>query len=286
MHSPGKVAPENCTVGRSPRPAFYCVFGQPFGRSPRLHFVTVYRAAVLLEFALALATFLPLLFIPAPYGRYSRRGWGSTIPARAGWVIMESPAVLFFATIYALGSRRGEAVPVVLLCLWQLHYLQRTLVFPFRISPSKRTPVLIVLMAISFNVLNGFINARWISEEGVYQPSWFADPRFLLGAALFGLGFVINITSDQILLRLRKPGDQGYHIPTGGLFNWVSCPNYLGEMVEWFGWALATWSWAGLAFALYTVANLAPRALSHHAWYRQHFPNYPQDRKALLPLLL
>jgi protein-S-isoprenylcysteine O-methyltransferase Ste14 len=66
----------------------------------------------------------------------------------------------------------------------------------------------------------------------------------------------------------------------------VSCPNYLGEMLEWFGWALATWSIAGLAFALYTVANLLPRALQHHRWYRAKFADYPADRKALVPYVI
>jgi len=62
--------------------------------------------------------------------------------------------------------------------------------------------------------------------------------------------------------------------------------DYLGEIVEWTGWAVATWSLAGLAFALYTAANLAPRALSHHAWYRARFPEYPPSRRALVPFLL
>jgi hypothetical protein len=57
-------------------------------------------------------------------------------------------------------------------------------------------------------------------------------------------------------------------------------------MVQWAGWALATWSLAGLAFAVYTGANLAPRALAHHAWYRQRFPDYPARRRALVPFVL
>jgi protein-S-isoprenylcysteine O-methyltransferase Ste14 len=67
------------------------------------------------------------------------------------------------------------------------------------------------------------------------------------------------------------------------LFEWVSCPNYLGEIVAWAGWALATWSPAGLVFAVWTFANLAPRAWSHHRWYRSNFPEYPKERKALVP---
>ncbi|HSM13639.1 MAG TPA: hypothetical protein VLA66_06195 [Thermoanaerobaculia bacterium] len=47
--------------------------------------------------------------------------------------------------------------------------------------------------------------------------------------------------------------------------------------------ALATWSLPGLAFALWTVANLAPRARSHHRFYRERFPGYPPERRALVP---
>jgi 3-oxo-5-alpha-steroid 4-dehydrogenase 1 len=57
-------------------------------------------------------------------------------------------------------------------------------------------------------------------------------------------------------------------------------------MIEWTGWAIATWSTAGLAFAVYTAANLGPRALRHHAWYRERFADDPRERKALIPYLL
>jgi 3-oxo-5-alpha-steroid 4-dehydrogenase 1 len=249
--------------------------------------LTAHGVAVALEFALALVTFVALRLLPAPYGRYARAGWGPTLSARTGWLLMESPAVFFFAGVYAFGRHRAEIAPLALLCLWQLHYVHRTFFFPFRLlGTAKRMPASVAGLAVAFNLLNGWINARWISDLGTYPSTWLLDPRFLLGAAAFVLGFLVNVASDRALLRLRKPGDSGYHIPRGPLFEWVSCPNYAGEMVEWFGWALATWSWAGLAFAVYTVANLAPRALSHHAWYRRQFPDYPKRRKALLPLVL
>jgi 3-oxo-5-alpha-steroid 4-dehydrogenase len=248
---------------------------------------TPYGAAVVSEFALAVATFVTLRLRPAPYGRHVRHGWGPTFSARTGWLLMESPAVVFFAAVYAVGRHRAEPAPLAMLCLWQLHYVHRALLFPFRLLGSaKRMPVVVVLLGMSFNLLNGWINARWISDRGHYETAWLVEPRFLLGAAAFVLGFLVNVSADRTLLRLRKPGDSGYHIPRGRLFEWVSCPNYLGEIGEWFGWALATWSWAGLAFAVYTVANLAPRALAHHAWYQKHFPAYPERRRALLPLVL
>ena len=66
----------------------------------------------------------------------------------------------------------------------------------------------------------------------------------------------------------------------------MSCPNYFGELLEWVGWTIATWSFAGFAFALYTAANLLHRALDNHRWYQNSFDDYPKDRRAVIPFLL
>ena len=89
-----------------------------------------------------------------------------------------------------------------------------------------------------------------------------------------------------MLIQLRKPGETGYKLPRGGLYERVTCPNYLGELLEWVGFAIASWSLPGLAFAVYTAANLVPRALANRRWYRERFPDYPSERKALIPFLL
>ena len=247
---------------------------------------TSYRALVLLEMALAVPTFLSLLFVPAPYGRYTRSGFGPTLPARLGWILMESPASLFFAAVYFAGPHWSDPAPLALFALWQLHYVNRAFLFPLKMREGgRRMPVLVLLLAVTFNLLNGWVNARYLSDLGSYPAGWLADPRFLLGAAAFLLGFALNVSSDRALSRLRPPGESGYRIPRGGPFEWVSCPNYLGEILEWSAWAVASWSLAGAAFAVYTAANLAPRALAHHAWYRRQFADYPKNRRALLPFV-
>lgn len=244
-----------------------------------------YRVLVLLEIALAVPTFVVLRFIAAPYGRYGGARWGPRLPARLTWVLMESPAPLVFAAVFLTGENRGRLVPLVLLGLWQTHYVYRTFVYPFLLRPGRRVPVLIALLAATFNALNAYLNARWIGALGDYPAGWLADPRFLAGVALFAGGLLLNAASDRTLRGLRRPGETGYRIPRGGAFEWVSCPNYLGEIIEWCGWALATWSLPGLAFAVYTTANLAPRARSHHGWYQAQFPDYPARRRALVPYL-
>lgn len=235
---------------------------------------------------LGLFTFIALFFVAAPYGRHVRGGWGPTVPNRVGWIVMESPAVLLFLAIFAQGQHRAEPVPLVFLAVWLAHYVHRAFVFPFRLhTAGKQMPLSIVVMAVLFNTLNAYLNARWISHLGVYDASWLTGAPFLLGLFLFAAGWVLNLHSDTVLIHLRKPGETGYMIPHGGGFRWVSSPNYLGEIIEWLGWAVMTWSLAGVAFLVYTAANLAPRAGSNHRWMKAQFPDLPPERKALLPFL-
>jgi 3-oxo-5-alpha-steroid 4-dehydrogenase 1 len=248
---------------------------------------SLYEAGVRAMFALAVVTFVALTFITAPYGRHARAGWGPRVGNRAGWAVMESPSVVVFAAIFVLGPHSTELVPCVFFALWQLHYVRRAWFYPFSLPPGGRPmPVFIVASGVTFNLVNCVVNAGWIGTVGRYSSSWLGDPRFVAGVIVFGAGQAINVRADRVLRALRAPGERGYKIPKGGLYEWVSCPNYLGEMIEWTGWALATWSVAGLAFAVYTIANLAPRAVAHHRWYRMQFPEYPPGRKAIIPFVL
>ena len=247
--------------------------------------VQIHGIAVWLVIAMAVVTFPYLLRFTAPFGRhYAGAGWGPHISNRIGWVVMELPATVLFALIYFNGEASRQWVPLVFLAMWQAHYLHRTFIFPFRTrTGDKQIPIAVVAAGFLFNLINAYINARFVSSIGEYSTDWLSDPRFLAGLAIFVAGMILNIRSDSILLKLRSSANTGYSIPRGGAFRYVSCPNYLGEIIEWAGWALATWSLAGFAFFLYTVANLAPRALSHHAWYRKRFADYPAERKALIP---
>lgn len=247
----------------------------------------IHSYLVLATIALAGLTFVTLLHTDAPYGRHLRPGWGPTMPARAGWIVMESPAVLLFAGIYFVGDHAFATVSLAFLFLWQFHYVYRCFIFPLRIREAgKRMPVAIAAMGFGFNCLNAYINARWISHLGAYPDAWLATTPFLPGLACFFAGWMINRHADATLIRLRQPGKTGYGIPQGGLYRFISCPNYFGEMLQWAGWALVTWSLAGAAFAAFTIANLFPRALANHRWYRSRFPDYPPSRRAIIPGLL
>ena len=145
---------------------------------------------------------------------------------------------------------------------------------------------MVVFSAIGFNFVNVFFQGTWIFVFSDYSSGWLTSIPFLLGLLIFFSGFYINFKSDEIMIDLRTDKGEGYHIPRGFLFNKVSNPNYLGEFIEWLGWAIMTWSWAGLVFFLWTVCNLFPRAIANHNWYQDKFADYPKDRKAVIPNII
>jgi len=232
--------------------------------------------------------FMLLFFITAPYGRHFRGGWGPSIAARAGWMVMEAPALLVIGIIVLSSGQKLSLLTIVLLALWEIHYLYRTCLFPLLMrGSSKRFPLLLVAFAFVFNSLNGYANGMFLATPGLMIASGglVSDLRVAMGVALFAGGFLTHVWADRDLRRLRKPGEIGYKIPHGGLWEYVSNPNYFGEITEWCGWALATWSLPGLAFAVFTVANLVPRAWANRRWYLETFDDYPRDRKSVIPFV-
>jgi 3-oxo-5-alpha-steroid 4-dehydrogenase 1 len=246
---------------------------------------TVFNLILIAWFGLGTIVFISLFFLSAPYGRHIRKGWGRVVRNRLGWIIMESPAPIVLAICFVLRSNAITIPSLLFLLLWEAHYLHRSFIYPFSLSKDSRPiPLMVVSFGFIFNVMNGYINGRYIyTFSGGYGNHWLTDPRFIVGVVIFIEGFLINRRSDQILKSLRGPGESGYKIPYGSVYRWISCPNYAGELIIWAGWALATWSLPGLAFAFWTAANLVPRARAHHTWYKTTFPDYPPERKALIP---
>ncbi|NIR67608.1 MAG: 3-oxo-5-alpha-steroid 4-dehydrogenase, partial [candidate division Zixibacteria bacterium] len=191
----------------------------------------IYKIFLWASFPLASATFITLLFVTAPYGRHERRGWGLSISNRLGWILMESPSAVLFFLIFLIGSVSRNLTGFTFLLMWEAHYVHRAFIYPFQITDGKKSiPIIIMLMGIFFNLGNAYINASYIYEfSGGYPQSWLSQPRMIIGIAIFVAGFGINRLSDRTLRSLRTHSGEDYQIPYGGLFHFVSCPNYLGE---------------------------------------------------------
>merc|ERR1711991_910738 len=101
-------------------------------------------------------------------------------------------------------------------------------------------PVSVFASACIFCLWNGYLQVRSLSHLGcqgegelqdlmVRSDAQLRNPVFYLGVAMFLCGMVTNIHSDGILRNLRKPGETGYKIPRGGLFEYVSGANFAAE---------------------------------------------------------
>ena len=236
---------------------------------------------------LAFVTYWLLSKVVAPYGRHVKKSWGPMLDHRLAWIIMEFASPLSFAIFFLNGSQVKTTVMWLFFYLWIFHYINRSIVYPLRARmEGKQMPFLVMGFSILFNAVNGYLNGYYLGVLApAYPTTWLLDIRFAAGASLFIAGLLINYNADKTLIELRQPGDQIYRIPHGGLYQFITCPNYFGEIIEWLGFAVMTWSLPGAAFALWTAANLLPRAVAHHTWYQKHFANYPQDRKAVIPFL-
>lgn len=265
---------------------------------PRLNWYTgdiPYDTALTLAFAIVAVTVVGALFVQTPYGRFADGRYGISLDPRLGWFLMELPASVAFLFFYARGPERGQPFALFMLCVWIFHYANRGFVMPalMRVPKGQASSfsLMVVLIGWAVTSLHGYLNGAWASQFAPMSRqgfAWFADPRFIVGFALYAAAMSANIRSDSIVrnLRTREEVAQGvkrYRIPSGGLFRFVSNPSYLTELVAWTGFAIFTWSLAGVYILAISMANLIPRAIATDRWYREKFPDYPAGRRILIP---
>jgi 3-oxo-5-alpha-steroid 4-dehydrogenase 1 len=233
--------------------------------------------------------------LPSPYGRFASTKFGVNLGPRVGWFLMELPATASFWWFYLHGPRRGELVPMIFAAMWFVHYANRGFIFPARMRVAKgaKSSFSFMVIAVGWGVtsLHGYFHAAFFTSLHEYREDWLRDPRFLVGLVIYYTCFALNLHSDAIIRNLRTreelaAGDKRYRIPIGGLFRWVTSPSYLTELGAWAGFALCTWSLAGVFVFLISVGNLVPRAFATQRWYRERFADYPPERKVLIPFLL
>lgn len=235
----------------------------------------------------------------------------------------------FLTTLFYGPLARGTLTPplsislkdprTILSALFVIHYANRAIISPARSPPRSKSHVLVVVCAILFNIVNGFLMGAYISSPSAFSflvsdpssPVAFSRPSFWIGTGLWAAGFIGNVMHDEILFDIRRKALQKkaddksddkphYGIPNGYLYRFISYPNYFCEWVEWAGFALAASPLPNLSKGLagFTTASppwlfffaelfsMLPRAYRGHQWYHSKFPDYPKERKAVIPFLL
>lgn len=258
--------------------------------------MNTYNIILISMAVMAVIVFVALFYFKAGYGYLSTSNWGPKISNKTAWVLMEAPAflLLLYYTIRfaASGADTGNSKTVLYIMagLYLLHYFQRSFIFPLMMRGKSTMPIAIMLMGLIFNILNAYLIGGWLYREapaGMYTTEWLCNPQFLIGLIVFIAGMAINLHSDHVIRHLRKPGDTKHYIPRKGLYRYVTSANYFGELTEWTGYAILTWSPAGLLFAVWTFANLGPRAKSLTEKYEKEFgEEYTKlNKKHLIPFI-
>ena len=150
-------------------------------------------------------------------------------------------------------------------------------------------------MAFTFCFFNAIMINRSIFYYIDYESNFWI--YYIFGITTFLCGMFINIYSDYSMIKQRKKNkDQSigskYIIPRGFMYELISCPNYFGELTEWLGFFVLSNSFNGLVFFVSTFANLFPRALQYHEWYKNKFKEeFSNDeelasRKAIIPFMI
>ena len=238
---------------------------------------------------LAIIVFAALFFIKAGYGIFHTKAWGVSLPNKTGWILMEIPAFIIMLAMWLQSENRMEPTLLTFFLLFEMHYFQRSLIFPFLMKGHSKMPFSIMFMGILFNLINGFLIGEslfHLTPVEKYNSAWLSSPAFIVGIIIFFIGMGINLHSDHVIRTLRPKGDTKHYLPQKGIYHYITSGNYFGELVEWLGFAILTDSTAAWIFVLWTFANLAPRAYAINKQYRKEFGNEAVGkRRCLIPFI-
>ena len=239
---------------------------------------------------LAIVVFICLYFITAGYGQFRTKRWGYSIDNRVAWFLMEAPVFFVMLIIWCRAGFPFHLPELILLGLFLVHYFQRSFVFPCLMKGHSRMPLSIMMIGIIFNVINGIMQGGglfWFPIPAYTQgASYLLRWNAIVGIIVFLFGMIVNWHSDYVIRHLRQPGDTRHYLPQAGFYRYVTSANYFGELVEWIGFAIAAANPAAWVFALWTGANLIPRAHAIHRKYHEEFGDEAVGtRRRIIPLV-
>ena len=236
-------------------------------------------------FLIGLVVFVALYFVDAGYGKMRTEKWGPAINNKVGWCLMEMPVFVVMLYLWGISEVKFQMPYLIFFLIFQFHYFQRSFIFPFLLKGNSKMPIIIMAFSVIWNLVNGYIQGYWLFHlapqvvPNFYTIGWLTDWRFILGVIIFICGWAINMHSDHVIRHLRQPGDTNHYLPKKGMYKYVTSANYLGEITEWLGFAILTWSWAGLSFFWFSCCNLVPRANSIYHRYKKEFADEFDEKK-------
>ncbi|KAF5279008.1 hypothetical protein FQA39_LY05686 [Lamprigera yunnana] len=173
---------------------------------------------------------------------------------------------------------------------WSVHYAKRLLetIFVHRFSHATMPILNLFKNCTYYWAFSAYV--AYYTNHNLFTPPHVAQVIF--GLLLFSFSELGNLSIHLLFRNLRPAGISVRQIPKpdGLLFNYlfqyVSCPNYTYEIVAWLGFSIMTSCVPALLFTLIGGYQMTVWALSKHRNYKKEFPEYPKNRKAIIPFIL
>ena len=149
------------------------------------------------------------------YGRYSSKAYGPTVSGRIDWFGHGLANAAFLYILFTGGADLAclsSPANLILIALFNGHYVNRSFIHAVRVRDPKPIPVVVLAMTSGFCAVNGYLHARWLLHMHAYDRYWYRSPQFIIGVSMFVFGMYTNIRADTILMNLRKPGEKGYKV--------------------------------------------------------------------------
>ena len=195
-------------------------------------------------------------------------------------------ALFFFVpALYGVDKVEHQPVQQIGFACVMFHYLKREFetVFVHRFSNATMPWFNIIKNSTHYWILSGVFIAY-----PLYHPLYTNSldmPVVYTFVVLFLIAELGNGHAHIIQRNLRPPGTRKRAIPYGQLFELVSCANYTWEILAWCAFAYFTQLLTAWLFVVVYTGQIAVWALKKHKRYHKEFPNYPRNRKALVPFL-
>jgi very-long-chain enoyl-CoA reductase len=204
-------------------------------------------------------------------------------------VLSYSVALVVFPVVVLVRGGIVDAAIVPPLALWAVHFARRTIESALVHKYAKPSvPMADALQEYLYYW--GF--AAWLGWSVTRAGYACAEGTALMaGVALFAVGELGNLAAHVMLARLRPGRSSARRIPRGFLFELVSSPNYLFEIVTWVGYALVARTAAAWVFLAAGSFVLTDWSRKRHDAYVKEFDGrdgrqqYPARRKRLIPFV-
>jgi len=177
------------------------------------------------------------------------------------------------------------AVQSVAFVAWTFHFAKREFetLFVHRFS-NDTMPIFNLWKNCAYYWAFAVVNGYLINRPHFGENSSFLS--ILLPVVLFAIFELGNGVVHLQLRNLRPSGTKKRGVPRGGLFNYVSCPNYTCEIAAWAAFSLLTGSLGSWLFTLVGAGQMFLWAKNKHSKYRKEFRDYPAERKILIPFII